>query len=266
MTSVARLYDSEIHGQYYDPSQRAVVPARYRAIVRALRACSPVPMGPAIEIGSESPLIPQYWTHELGIPESAVDLVEVSTPSVDLLASSGFRAKLADVSTDPLPFSSSSVRIVVMSEVLEHLLDPDHALDEIRRVLRPDGLLALTTPNLAGWFNRVALPLGWQPLFTETGTQWVFGRGPFFPVSRPVGHLRVLTTRALLALLGSHGLRPRRVEGLGLEPSLVPSAGLRLLDGAFARFPRMASGVLVIASPGGNSSAPPTPSAREERG
>lgn len=46
-----------------------------------------------------------------------------------------------------LPFKDKSFDIVVCSEVIEHTLDPLQALDELQRVLRSGGILALTTPN-----------------------------------------------------------------------------------------------------------------------
>jgi ubiquinone biosynthesis O-methyltransferase len=45
-----------------------------------------------------------------------------------------------------LAFPDNSFDVVICSEVLEHLLDPQHALTEIRRVLKHNGTCILTTP------------------------------------------------------------------------------------------------------------------------
>lgn len=45
-----------------------------------------------------------------------------------------------------LPFRGECFDVVLMTEVLEHLHDPEVALSEISRVLRPEGLLILTYP------------------------------------------------------------------------------------------------------------------------
>lgn len=46
-----------------------------------------------------------------------------------------------------LAFEDSSFDLVICFEVIEHLEDPAAALDEFRRVLRPDGILAVSSPN-----------------------------------------------------------------------------------------------------------------------
>ena len=92
-----------------------------------------------------------------------------------------FTVARASADDGGLPLTDSSVDVVIMSELIEHLVDPDGTLDEAWRVLRPGGTLLLSTPNLAAWYNRVLLRFGIQPLFTEVsfaastvgpGTRW----------------------------------------------------------------------------------------------
>lgn len=46
-----------------------------------------------------------------------------------------------------IPFGDDSFDLVVCFEAIEHIEDPDRVLDEMRRVLRPDGLLLASSPN-----------------------------------------------------------------------------------------------------------------------
>jgi SAM-dependent methyltransferase len=59
------------------------------------------------------------------------------------------------------PFSDGEMDVIVFGEVLEHMTnDPMHAMREISRVLKPGGLLVLTTPNAARIENVIALVEG----------------------------------------------------------------------------------------------------------
>lgn len=58
------------------------------------------------------------------------------------------RAAFVAASVDALPCVDDSVDVVVCFQVLEHLPDPLAFLREVRRLLAPDGVLMLTTPNL----------------------------------------------------------------------------------------------------------------------
>ena len=46
-----------------------------------------------------------------------------------------------------LPFQAHQFDIVISSEMLEHLSEPERSIEEISRVLASGGLVALTTPN-----------------------------------------------------------------------------------------------------------------------
>jgi SAM-dependent methyltransferase len=61
-------------------------------------------------------------------------------------------------------FPDGSFDTVVMWDVLEHLHQPRDALTEIRRVLKPDGLLCLRLPVLDSWDRRLFGPYwaGWD--------------------------------------------------------------------------------------------------------
>lgn len=53
-----------------------------------------------------------------------------------------------------LPFADASFDVVTCSEVIEHIRNPERALAEMRRVLKPTGRLLLSTPSMTaqkGW-------------------------------------------------------------------------------------------------------------------
>ncbi len=60
-----------------------------------------------------------------------------------------------DIQTEPFPFADNTFDLIIFTEVLEHIwLFPNKVLTEIERVLKPDGYLLLTTPNVARLVNR----------------------------------------------------------------------------------------------------------------
>ena len=71
-----------------------------------------------------------------------------------------------EVEQAPFPLPTASMDAVLFCELFEHLhLNPFHTLKEIFRVLRPGGLLLLTTPNLrrVETFSRLWHGWGTQP-------------------------------------------------------------------------------------------------------
>jgi len=147
----------------------------------------------------------------------------------------------ATVEPPGLPVRSGAADVVIMSELIEHLVDPDTALDEACRVLKPGGTLLLSTPNLAAWYNRGLLALGVQPVFSEVSLRGVYGR----PGSQVAGHLRMFTRRALTGLLTARGFGDIVVAGARYHDVPRP---LRPLDRLFCAWPSAASILLVRAT------------------
>jgi 2-polyprenyl-3-methyl-5-hydroxy-6-metoxy-1,4-benzoquinol methylase len=63
-----------------------------------------------------------------------------------------------------LGFLSDTFDVVLSSEAIEHTPNPEHAVRELYRVLRPGGHLVLSTPNRL-WQGpvRLASTIGWRP-------------------------------------------------------------------------------------------------------
>lgn len=57
-----------------------------------------------------------------------------------------------------LPFSDSSFDIVILQDVIEHVESPEYLINEIERVLSPNGLIYLSTPNRFSIINFLSDP------------------------------------------------------------------------------------------------------------
>lgn len=170
--------------------------------------------------------------HFAGLDWSAASLAQARGRGLAVLR--------AGLDGEVLPVASGSVDVVVMSEVIEHLVDTDAAIEEAHRVLRPGGSLLLSTPNLAAWYNRVLLAAGVQPVFSEVSLRRVFGR----PGRQVAGHLHLFTRRALVEFLAAAGFQCAAVRGARYHD--VPAA-LRPVDRLFCHWPSAASILLVHA-------------------
>jgi SAM-dependent methyltransferase len=110
--------------------------------------------------------------------------------------------KIADI-TEGLPFPDASFDCVILGEVIEHVPNPDFLLREIYRILATEGHIIVSTPNLVSWANRILVPLGIQPLFSETSSEINLGR--YFKIlgqgGKVQGHLKIFTHRSLEEIL-----------------------------------------------------------------
>jgi len=179
------------------------------------------------------------WSH---------DALRRAAPRLPYVVRGGFTdtdTDTADAGDDTLPapglpFRSACADAVLFSEVVEHLVDPDSALEELRRVLRPGGHLMLSTPNLAAWYNRVLLLAGVQPVFSEVSLRGIHGR----PGREVVGHLRLYTARALREFIAASGFE---VVGITGAPFHGVPRPLRVLDRAACSRPSLSSILLLHA-------------------
>lgn len=106
----------------------------------------------------------------------------------------GMAVACVDLNAGVLPYRDNSFDCVTCLEVLEHVVDPLRLLKEVRRVLRPQGRLVLTTPNIRYFRNILKLVLEGRFPHTTTDT-FVWGGG----------HLHYFTRADLAQLLGEAG-------------------------------------------------------------
>ena len=55
--------------------------------------------------------------------------------------------KILNIDKEKFPFNNNEFNIVLFTEVIEHILDPEFSLKEIFRILEKNGTLIITTPN-----------------------------------------------------------------------------------------------------------------------
>jgi SAM-dependent methyltransferase len=150
------------------PEEPGPSPEPLRRFVRSLG-----PVGRALDLGCGD-----------GRLTSELEATELTAADVSPVALARAARRLPDariVELEPdaaLPFDDGSFDLVLCAETIEHVRDVQLLLSEIRRVLRPGGTLALTTP--------ANFPVGRRP-------------DPLSP------HLRFFSRRSLRRLLDELG-------------------------------------------------------------
>lgn len=133
-----------------------------KRIAMTLAPILAVPHNVVLEVGSGSGEATQCLQFAKGV-KLAVG-VDSDRRALLKCAQSGNPASFVQADGDEgLPFRAESIDCLLAAEVYEHLHHPDDFLEETRRILRPNGLLVLTTPNteaLVLMFLRV-IPRAW---------------------------------------------------------------------------------------------------------
>jgi SAM-dependent methyltransferase len=81
------------------------------------------------------------------LPARELVAADVSAVALERARTRLPQARLVELEPDtPLPFADSEFDLVLLAETLEHVRDVQLLVSELRRVLRPGGRLAVTTP------------------------------------------------------------------------------------------------------------------------
>ena len=75
--------------------------------------------------------------------------IELSDSSVEIARSQGLRIIQAELEEAKLP--DDSFDMITVNHMLEHVSDPGPLLREVRRILRSEGLLFISVPNVHAW-------------------------------------------------------------------------------------------------------------------
>lgn len=185
---LARLYSFEggYQTQAADDTARTR-PAHPKFVARVARLARYRQGGRLLDVGCS-------YGEFLGVARERgfeVEGVEMSPDTAALARAKGipvFAGSLADAR-----FPDASFEIVHAGDVIEHLTDVQDFVAEVRRVLRPGGVLVVATPNHDAFFPRATLAL-----YRLLGIPWSHATPPL--------HLHQFSTRSLTRLLAEHGL------------------------------------------------------------
>lgn len=92
-------------------------------------------------------------------------------------------------------FAEASFDALTLFEVVEHLKDPRGLLNECRRVLKPDGILVISTGNAASWTAAI-----------------MKSRWDYFQIAKDSGHISFFNPASLRRLAANCGFAVERID------------------------------------------------------
>jgi 2-polyprenyl-3-methyl-5-hydroxy-6-metoxy-1,4-benzoquinol methylase len=152
-------------------------------------------------------------------------------PALKSADDAGWEYRQADLARE-LPWSEP-VDVVSALEVLEHMIDTDGFLRRAHDILKPNGWIVLSTPNINSLRNRITVPFGHYPTGLEYRTV--------------IHHVRLYNLTVLAQHLYATRFTNVRIRGVSFLP-LSGSFGTGRISRFLAdRFPSLCSNIFAIA-------------------
>lgn len=127
--------------------------------------------------------------------------IDISAEAIRVAAENLDQALIIDLDKDPMPFAAAEFDCIVCNDVLEHLIDPWKAVASLSRLLKPNGELIASIPNIR--HHKVLRPLIWPG-------EWRYADIGILDRT----HLRFFTRGSIHELIEFGGLHVKTMEGI----------------------------------------------------
>jgi len=74
--------------------------------------------------------------------------IEISEESIKIMEKNNIICRKHDISKNKLPYEDNYFNIVIATEVIEHIWNPEFVLEEAYRILKDNGLFICSVPNI----------------------------------------------------------------------------------------------------------------------
>jgi 2-polyprenyl-3-methyl-5-hydroxy-6-metoxy-1,4-benzoquinol methylase len=149
-----------------------------------------------LDIGCGQGLFGKYLHESLDAKVTGIEVVESCYLEAKTVLD---EAHLGDIETMDLTILDSDYDYIIFSDCLEHLINPDIVLSRIKKLLKKDGHLLISIPNVQNF--RITLPLilrgSWE--YKDEGL-----------MDRT--HLRWFTKSSIISLVESNGFRLMQLD------------------------------------------------------
>ena len=159
--------------------------------------------------------------------------IEIADSAIKKARKKGFKVYDLSLNSNWSGKIQEKFDVIFAGEIIEHIFDTDQFLSNIRKVLKKNGKLIITTPNLATLGRRLMLFVGQNPLIETTGR------------STDAGHIRYFTQGSLCMLLRENGFRVHETTSAVVN---FNSSGKIFSKLMATIFPTLGNNIIVYAS------------------
>ncbi len=188
-------------------------------VLETVRPCAQV-----ADIGCHNGVYTAMYAQVWGV--EAIEGFDISDKALEAARERGFRVFLWNAGMEPCPVETERFDVLIAGDVIEHIVDTEFFVTEMRRILKPSGHVILTTPNLYYWLSRLK--------FLLAKTPWNYpGVSSQFKANRNINteHIRVNGMREWSAFFEARGFKVVRTQGLAwVPPTSLKRRFIRLID------------------------------------
>lgn len=129
--------------------------------------------------------------------------VDISDIALKIAEGRGIITRKINANNDALPFEDNYFDAVTCLDVIEHVFEPADLINEISRVLKKEGILIISTPNIRYWHHLFDLAIEGRFPRTSGDTEHYDG-----------GHLHYFTYKDIETILKKKGFKIVRKKGV----------------------------------------------------
>ncbi len=155
--------------------------------------------------------------------------IDISESFLDKAKENGYKTYLLDIEKEKLPFDNNFFDIIIMGETIEHIVNTDFFMTEINRVLKLEGNLIISIPNINQWISFIMM------LF--------FDLPPRYSARFRAPHVRDFTFKTMKLCLQEFGFSIKNRSGTGL---FLPVINKNIFVKITKIFPRFATEIVFV--------------------
>lgn len=165
--------------------------------------------------------------------------VDISDNAILKAIEKGVKAQMHNLEYQ-LPYPDSFFDLVFACEVIEHIYDTDFVISEMNRVLKNNGLLIISTPNIVSLSNRIRILFGKYPNYVTE-----------YRAKDGAGHIRTYSIPVLINQLKEHEFMTLKKSSSHIAfpmankfiPFFLKKIAIKLGD----IFPRLGTPIIIVA-------------------